>query len=330
MTSGVAGASAVAPVPAVGPRRGSPTADLYFADACADWIAAGSVRRLAPTVFLAGDTLVVMRHARGAGRLPKAQRLIYLSDDAAAKGMRDRSLPLAYRAKLALVEARAEARFAPRADAIIAASDAIAGRMRARAPSAEVIRLDPAWPRPRSVAGEGPVRRLACLQAMTHRADWAPLVPVLGGLLRDHPRLHLTLSGNLAVPRAWRGHKQVTVLPVMDWVAYRAWMADQRFDIGLYPLNDTPFNRARSTNKLGEYAQFGAAAVIPHHWAAGRGLQERACVIEGGPEAWRREIAGLIADPGRARRLADGNRAALIADDPAARQRAVWGRLLGL
>ena len=49
----------------------SPTADLYFRNACADFLGRG-VRQLAPTVFTSDTTCVIMRHAMRAGRLPEA------------------------------------------------------------------------------------------------------------------------------------------------------------------------------------------------------------------------------------------------------------------
>ena len=90
----------------------SPTADLYFNNACGDFFDIGGgagVTRLAPTVFASAGACLVMRHAMRAKRLPGGRRLIYFIDDAVEQGVSDASLPFLYRQKLRLVE-RAAAR----------------------------------------------------------------------------------------------------------------------------------------------------------------------------------------------------------------------------
>ena len=90
----------------------SPTADLYFINACGDFLDIGGgagVTRLAPTVFVSDSACLVMRHEMRAERLPGGRRLVYFIDDAVDQGVGDASLPFLYRQKLRLVE-RASAR----------------------------------------------------------------------------------------------------------------------------------------------------------------------------------------------------------------------------
>ena len=51
------------------PAPGSPSADLYFMNACGDFLERG-VTRLAPTVFVSASACLVIRHGLGAGPLP--------------------------------------------------------------------------------------------------------------------------------------------------------------------------------------------------------------------------------------------------------------------
>ncbi len=48
----------------------------------------------------------------------------------------------------------------------------------------------------------------------------------------------------------------------MPWWLYRRALARMRFHLAIYPLGDTPFNRARSASKLYEHALVGAASLM--------------------------------------------------------------------
>ncbi|TCM75892.1 hypothetical protein [Rhodovulum steppense] len=180
----------------------SPTADLYFAFACADRIARDEVRRLAPTVFAVGDTLIVFRHAAGLGRLPPHRRLIYLIDDDIRAGLTDRGVPAAYRLKLLALEWPAVRQFERQADVILTTSARLTDRLCARLPGKPVHEIEPAWPLPsaeprRSTAD---ACRIALLMGRSHARDAAPLMRLLGQVLARHPGVELILSANLPVP----------------------------------------------------------------------------------------------------------------------------------
>ncbi|MEM7188124.1 MAG: hypothetical protein AAF439_00810, partial [Pseudomonadota bacterium] len=66
----------------------SPTADLYFHNACRDFVP-DQVQRLAPTVFASATACLVLRHGLRAGKLPDRRRLIYLIDDDVDAGTTD-------------------------------------------------------------------------------------------------------------------------------------------------------------------------------------------------------------------------------------------------
>lgn len=66
-----------------------------------------------------------------------------------------------------------------------------------------------------------------------------------------------------------------------------------RFDIGIVPLADSPFNRAKSALKLLEYSALGVPAVVspsPDNLRLGAGVVARK------PRDWRRELVRLLAD----------------------------------
>lgn len=82
---------------------------------------------------------------------------------------------------------------------------------------------------------------------------------------------------------------------------------ERRFDIGIAPLADTPFNRARSNVKLKEYAALGipwlASPVGPY---AGLGTEQGGRLV--GDGEWEEALRSLIRHPLRRRRLAEAAR----------------------
>lgn len=304
----------------------SPTADLYFADACAG---AASVKRLGPTVFAGAKATLVARHA---ARTAPSGPLVYLIDDDVPAGLEDPTLPLFYRQKLAALEAPCWRRMLRSADLWVVGSDALAERVRSGPP---IRRLDPFWREPMADLdhhdGDGPLD-IVFLGSSVHRADLALVLPAVEAVLHAEPRARFLLAERHALPPALSRHPRVHRLPGRRWTAYRSGMAGRRFHIALYPLLQTRFNRARSVNKLIEHGVVGAAPIYSRWWpegaraaGAGAGLS---CANE--PEAWRRAILSLLRDPdGRRGMAAEAQRLARRLNRPQA-QRALWQELLGV
>jgi len=310
-------------------QKSLPSAQLYLAWSMRDALAQGRIERLSQTVYRHASTLIVIRHLSGRRALPRHDRLIYVIDDDWRAGIGDRSLPASYRIKLALREALAAHRIEARADVILAASDVLAARYRARFPDKSIAVLEPAWPKAASLlARERPIH-LACLSAATHRRDFSFLQPVLSDLLTRRG-VRLTVRANAPVPRAWRHHERVDVVPAMDWTGYAAWRVGKSFDIGLYPTCRAPFNAARSRNKLLEFDQFGAALLCSDSWGPGRraATEERCLALPDRQGDWARTLTMLIDRPGYATSFAKRNREALLGEDPLSRQRRIWEAVL--
>lgn len=300
-----------APGPSVS-AQASPTGDLYLGFCCSDLLKSGELERYAPTVFRHRRTLIVMRHAAGLSRLPDHDRLVYLIDDDWREGLRDRGLPLWYRGRLALREARAASRLEAAADLFVVSSEVLAERYRLRHPGRPVRIIEPSWDGPRAdlPAPEVPALRLAVLGAATHRQDNLWIVPVLTALLDADPRLELLWSDNHPLPASLAARRGVLRVPVLTWTGYREWMARSRADIGLYPLGPGPFNRARSINKLGEYDCLGAAVVGSQNWEAARvAAANGACLyLPHEHNAWIEAIGDLLSSPKKVHALAKCNR----------------------
>lgn len=313
-------------------ERSSATADLYLRWACQDMLESGALRQIAPTVFQAGRTLVVVRHDAHLSRYPDHDRLIYVIDDDWRAGLRPGEVPLSYRMKLRFVEAESARRIEARAAMFVVPSPHLARLYGGLFPGREMRVLDPAWPPARD-----PLVRLlsaecviGVLGARSHGLDLGVLLPALSDILGERPEVHVVFSGEVRLPRSLRNHPRVEQVPPMHWREYLAWAAGRSFAIGLYPLRPTAFNAARSINKLLEYDQFGAAVVASRNWeAAGPAAAGGRCLlVDDNAAAWKSGILRLMDDPGAAVQIATRNRAAIRTSALAARQRAFWTETL--
>lgn len=132
----------------------------------------------------------------------------------------------------------------------------------------------------------------------THRADARRLGVglVLRRLLDDCPEVRVASIGlDLEL-----GHERYHHLPRVDFD--RLIHAAAAFDVGIAPLADIPFNQARSSIKLKEYAALGlpwlASPVAPYR---GLGAEQGGELVAGGD--WWPALSRLVADAGeRARR----------------------------
>lgn len=292
-------------------------------------LSAGQIKRLSPTVFLAGLTLIVVRHLSGLRHVPRHKRLIFVIDDDWRAGIRDRQLPLSYRLQLAFRERQSARRLEKVADVILASSVHLVERYRALYPGREVGLLEPVWPASETPLASEVPRHLCYLSAATHRRDFEFVSPLLNRLVA-RPDLKLTVTANAPVPRDWYGHPRVSIVPVLSWAEYRQWMQGQSFDIALYPLLSSTFNSARSENKLLEYDQFGAAIISSCNWPPGEhaALAGRCLVAQNAIEHWADCIEDLLKVPGKAHRLAQKNRAEIARGQMIAQQRDLWINLL--
>jgi len=313
----------------------SPTADLYFRNACADFLARG-VEQLAPTVFASDAACLVMRHDMRAGRLPSRRRLIYLIDDDVDAGTTDESLPFFYRQKLRMVECARGRRIRRFAGVAVVSSPVLA---RLFAPVTDTRLVRPYWSEPmagldhfQDSGAPGSWIDMAYLGSAVHRTDLEFLLPAVERLLAAHSRLRFHLPARHRLPARLEAHPRIRRIPGTGWTAYRHALAGRRFHIALYPLMDTPFNRGRSPNKLIEHAIVGAAPVYSTSWAEGtRAAEEGAglCLPNDG-HAWHAGIAGLIGDAARMQRIAAGAQAlGRRLNDPRP-QRKLWRELLEL
>ena len=135
------------------------------------------------------------------------------------------------------------------------------------------------------------------------------LAPVLRDLSRKHPIVVRVISG---------GYRRASV-PGVDvdarpWRAGTALQEMKAFDIGLVPLDDTPFEQAKFPLKLLQYLALGVPAVSARVGVATSVIDPpRNGMLASSHAEWHEALESLIVDADLRRRLGEAGRATVAA-----------------
>jgi hypothetical protein len=138
--------------------------------------------------------------------------------------------------------------------------------------------------------------RLLYMGTTPHDGDLAMLAPVLARLHAERPGAFEVVMVGVAKGVAERPWMRVAKPPSSSYHRFVPWLVAQGpFDIGLSPLVDSPFNRAKSDVKCLDYLALGARPVVsdvePYRVAELDGLVDR---VPADPEAWFATLVGLV------------------------------------
>jgi hypothetical protein len=126
---------------------------------------------------------------------------------------------------------------------------------------------------------------------------------LLERLLERHDGVRVVAIGADLRLRSAHRYRHVRGVDIDELIA-----TECEFDVGLAPLRDTSFNRARSNVKLKEYAAAGAMWVAsPVGPFAGMGEEQGGLLVEDG--GWLEALEALLTDADRRRGLTDRARA---------------------
>lgn len=320
-----------------------PTTDLYFLNSCGRWVnrwwRSGPIRRLGANSFVAGDTFLLIR--RDTPRLMEQAlgwqgRLVYLLDDDIEGAADTPSLPADYRERMTDFATLWLDRLLRQADLLVVSCETLKALYGAGTRvSAPVVRLDPYWNLPFADVRhhEGlPSKRLEIVHLGTasHAGALAAITPALVDALDRSSRARLTFFGVRGAHPALDGHARARRLEPMRWSRYRRWLPRQRFHLALYPLEDTPFDRARSLNKIIEHAIVGAVGVYPAGWEASAALGDAAIAAPDDPRCWHDCLMSFMGHVESTAHRARRARADLIPLADPAKQQRFWLQNLGL
>ena len=330
-----------------------PSTDLYFRNAMARWIGkpwylggphGAPIRRVGANSFIAGDWFILIRRDtphRMRDALAWGGRLAYVIDDDVAGGIDCPALPPAYRARLAAFERDFQRDLLARADAVLAASDALVQALAALpglgprlAP--RLRRIDPVWRQPLADTAHfaalqhGAPLRIVHLGTGSHYGAQATIAPLVADTLDRHPHTTFTYFAPRRVDDRLEHHPRARRLEPMTWREYQRWMARQRFHLALYPLAQTAFDRARSASKITEHAILGAVGLYPQSYAPAHALEESALLAPDDPAQWADSIDTAIAARASLRPLAENAAQTLTCINLCAVQQSLWTNLLSL
>ncbi|MEX0409745.1 hypothetical protein ABGN05_29345 [Aquibium sp. LZ166] len=96
-----------------------------------------------------------------------------------------------------------------------------------------------------------------------HSHDFAIAVPSVVRMLEENPTLEFELFGSISMPQELSifGSRVRSIQPAHDYEDSMAALAARRWDIGIAPLVDMPFNVIRANTKWVEYTSVGAAVI---------------------------------------------------------------------
>ncbi len=142
---------------------------------------------------------------------------------------------------------------------------------------------------------------------LTHAREIKWLVPIVRRVQQAVPNALFEIIGGGSVARMFSGIPRVRVLHTMNWPDYQSYIASIRHDVGLAPLMNNSFNRARSHTKLYQITGAGAAGiysdVLPY---ADKIINGQTGVLCGNRRyLWVRAIVALLKDQPRRKFLYD-------------------------
>jgi glycosyltransferase involved in cell wall biosynthesis len=212
------------------------------------------------------------------------------------------------------------------ADLVVTATPALAERLQPEAghdrfaPLSVGAAARPPESRPTSTA-RGDLA-IGYMGSASHDHDLAMVVPALNRISAAYPFVRIVLFGSIAEqPAAQRLQGRIErYAPVWrNYTGFRRRLGELGLGIGLAPLADNPFNRAKTPTKWVEYAEAGAAVLASPIRPYLPIIAERAAMAAT-PDQWEAGLRRLVEDPALRRDLVARGDALLT-------QRFGWDRL---
>ncbi|WP_353376917.1 glycosyltransferase family 1 protein [Microbulbifer sp. NBRC 101763] len=124
------------------------------------------------------------------------------------------------------------------------------------------------------------------------------LVPIIQKVLQRNSSLNFEVIGDGRVNNLFRGMSRVKVIHPMKWSTYLSMLQKPGRTIGLAPLLDTPFNKARSYTKFFDITRAGAVGIYANGDIYGRVIrhQENGLLVPMETSAWVDGILHLADD----------------------------------
>jgi len=131
---------------------------------------------------------------------------------------------------------------------------------------------------------------------ITHRHEIKWLHPIVKEVQKILPDAWFELLGDDSMRKLFYRIPRVRVLPAMNWTDYHYYLGGLKYSLGLAPLIDTHFNKARSHTKLYQITSARAAGIFsdltPYSTKIVHGETGILCKNE--PDLWVKAIVDLL------------------------------------
>jgi len=200
------------------------------------------------------------------------------------------------------------------ADQVWVATPALADRLKELRPDAEVVPNaldDRLWQPPPPRPADGRLR-IVYMGTATHDGELTFLAPVAAAIRRRYgKRIRFDVVGvtSRGLPPGFERRLPEGHAANASYAGFVEWFGRQRWEIGVSPLLEGPFNRCKSAIKLMDYAALGLPIVASRHpeYEAAFGEDQGVFLVENDESSWIDAVARLIDEPAvrdRAGRLA--------------------------
>ena len=143
-----------------------------------------------------------------------------------------------------------------------------------------------------------------------HQAETDWLFDVVARVLQQEQDIRFELTGFAATKKRFTGLRGVSIIDEMSWPDYRGFISTAGRSIGLAPLLDSEFNRARNHVKCFDITQAGAAGIFADHPVFQGVIRhgQNGLLVPMHAASWVDAILRLARDPGFRYRLAKSAR----------------------
>ena len=311
----------------------NPTVELYFSGPLADLIAVGlgprsgrPIRQVGPHVFTCGSVAIIVRYAQPSElnflRQRSFSHVYYVMDDLFSGLETDSSLPEGYRRRLMAFAGNRLPKILELATVLIVPNTVVATGLEnfpieILQPSAVKVCSDFSH---FDHGADGPIDLLLS-GSRSHAADIEMIAPGILRALRRNHRLRVTSFLGEMAPRSLRNHSAVRNHPQLPWSKFRQVLQRRRFHAAAAPYRDTPFNGARSINKILDHGAVGAVGLYSNRAPHSRYVShmETGVLMADDHYDWSEAILEVAGRPRQARRLAA--RGAALANELGDRRR---------
>lgn len=151
---------------------------------------------------------------------------------------------------------------------------------------------------PTSVANTKDLRYLFYHGSASHSADIRWLQPIVAEVLQRDTNVAFEIIGGQEVCRLFKNLPRTSVIHPMKWPSYQSFIAMRHYHIGLNPLLDVDFNRARSYTKFFDITRCKAVGIYSPNTACANIITngQDGLIVDLEPSKWVDAILMLAQD----------------------------------